>query len=194
MKSERRCGYCRDSGHIKRNCEELHSLRRNIFDHTITQRKSVYNMLVESGYGVGALVAWKSYNFNANGIIITHADSIPSQDFFSYRRIKYTKQVRVAYQFPQKTDYHYAGFNAAILGGGVSTVSLPMCSFYLGEKYDNASYGVKILSPSNDYDERVSENTFYKNIIIPERLQLPCDKVGLGEYDTVYLLPKNIQR
>jgi len=193
MATERKCGYCRAEGHIKRNCEMLHSQRRQVFEHEVQTRKNVYEDLVKSGYGVGALIQSKSYNGQVSGVVTTYANSIPRLSYYNTRRIKYSKQVKINFFYPVKTDYHYVGFDVAILGGGVGAVSSPYCSLFWPEEQEAfRTYGAKILSPSYDFDERVTDATFEQKIIVPERLILPIDKIGLRDYDTVYLHRKNL--
>lgn len=194
MASERKCGYCQYAGHIKRNCEMLHSQRRKLFDHVVRTRKLVHERLVQSGYGVGALVAVKSYNANDNGIITTYANYMPRMNYWASKNIKYSKQVRLNLITPLPEEYHYVGFDIAVLGGGVRTVSNPYCSLFMTDaEFQVRTYGSKVISPSYDMDERITDELIEKNIIIPERLVLPIDKVGLGQYEDVKLLRKNLQ-
>lgn len=192
--SERKCGYCRDEGHIKRNCSMLHEQRRTLFTHVVANRKRIYKELIESGYGVGALVEAKSYNGSFKGIITTFANSIPLYESYNTKRIKYSKQVRINYVHPRKDEYHYVGFQIAVLGGGVHTVSIPYCSLYWSTEgeFEKRTYGARILSPSYDLDETVGDEVFEKDIFIHERLTLAVDKVGLGMYEDAKLHKKNI--
>ena len=193
MATERKCGYCRDSGHIKRNCDMLHGQRAAIFNHEVQMRKRVYQDLVAGGYGVGALIESKAWNGTRTGVVTTYVNSIPRLSYYNTRRIKYSKQVKINYFVPTREEYHYVGFDFAILGGGTDSVSSPYCSlFWPYEQERHRSYGAKVLSPSYDLDERVTDDIFEQKISLPDRLVLPVDMVGLKEYEMAYLHRKNL--
>jgi hypothetical protein len=171
----------------------LHGQRAAIFNHEVQMRKRVYQDLVAGGYGVGALIESKAWNGARTGVVTTYVNSIPRLSYYNTRRIKYSKQVKINYFVPTREEYHYVGFDFAILGGGTDSVSTPYCSlFWPYEQERHRSYGAKVLSPSYDLDERVTDDIFEQKISLPDRLILPVDMVGLKEYETAYLHRKNL--
>lgn len=193
MADSRKCGYCREIGHARPVCPTLHAQRRKIFDHAVSQRKRVYKEMVVAGYGVGAMIEAKSYNSNVRGIITGYAGGIDRMDTYSMNRVRYSKQVNVVYHTPVKSDYTYVGFQIAILGGGVGDIHLPYISFFYNEKeYETRTYGARILAPSYDMDESLTDAAFENNIVIHDRLALPIDMVGVPAYEASRLIRKNL--
>ena len=55
-KVARRCGYCKEYGHIRRHCEILATDKTRLGDTILDYRNKVVNEVVNQGIGVGALV------------------------------------------------------------------------------------------------------------------------------------------
>jgi hypothetical protein len=190
MASSRKCGYCQMAGHIKRNCPTFHLQRKEVFLHTVAMRKKIYSELVERGYGVGALLRIKGYGGEKNSIIMSYADNITRWEFMGYRPIRYSKQVRLMPHTPTFDEWHYVSFKVHSSGQGgsqVETASLSLCNMVLPyDEFEQMNYASFVLSPSNDYDARVTDAIFEENIRLHDRLRLPTEKDGI-------LYRKNVQ-
>ena len=55
----RKCGYCKDLGHMRRHCETLAADKANLVDLTLDYRNKLVDEVVDQGIGKGALVATK---------------------------------------------------------------------------------------------------------------------------------------
>ena len=58
-KTPRKCGYCKDYGHMRRHCETLTADKALLVDLTLDYRNKLVDEVVDQGIGKGALVASK---------------------------------------------------------------------------------------------------------------------------------------
>lgn len=96
----RRCGYCRDYGHDNSKCKRRLDTIDAVLKHYYTERKRTVEMLIESGYGVGAMVQMYNYmNGEMEAAIITDPnDSVKTATYIDYRNVKYSKQTHVTFR------------------------------------------------------------------------------------------------
>jgi len=93
----RKCGYCRDVGHMMPDCklrlEQIDMIRR----HVVMQRQDIARLMPLNGFGIGAIVNAYDYLSGEEIPCILTQDSLDtamSQNFVEYRIVKYSKQAR----------------------------------------------------------------------------------------------------
>lgn len=96
--SSRKCGYCRELGHFAGQCPTKNNLIRVIRAHVGLQRKHIFRMLRESGWGVGAIVNGYSWYEGRNVAGIITAENLQNAVLYNNRMIeqnnvKYSKMV-----------------------------------------------------------------------------------------------------
>jgi hypothetical protein len=74
----RACSYCRQEGHINRNCQTRQEKLREVHNLNVVFRKHIYQKMMDSGYGPGTLVysQWHKKYFLVSGIIETNQINI----------------------------------------------------------------------------------------------------------------------
>lgn len=96
----KRCGYCRNVGHTKPNCEVMKYKIDMIKRFMPFERRNVLNLLAQNGYGDGAIVGAYSWRKGRDVSVMLTNDLIntfgtePSR-YIEYRQVKYCKRVRV---------------------------------------------------------------------------------------------------
>lgn len=96
--SDRRCGYCRQFNHTFPQCPnrlaEIDAIKR----HIVGERRRVNQMLIDSGYGIGAIIT--AYDYRSGEMIncVITPSSFESighyNQFFENRPVKYEKRVK----------------------------------------------------------------------------------------------------
>jgi len=59
VKSTRKCGYCKELGHMRRHCETLTADKARLVELTLDYRNKLADEVIDQGIGKGALVATK---------------------------------------------------------------------------------------------------------------------------------------
>lgn len=91
-----RCGYCREFNHNKRKCKKLAGEVEYIRKYIPAEMFKVHNLLVEKGWGLGAMVEVTDWAGNKHVCIIDDLRAIASSSYSytDYRNVKYSKQVK----------------------------------------------------------------------------------------------------
>jgi len=63
-KIDRKCGYCKEYGHMRRKCEVLAKDKTQLLDHIIEYRTSLRDEIVSKGIGSGALLAHDAVEYD----------------------------------------------------------------------------------------------------------------------------------
>lgn len=98
----RRCGYCRDYGHDFSKCSLRIGTKEAILKHVYNERKRIIEMMIGSGFGVGAMVNLYCYGQGMTPCIITDPNETIRDLYHGMlaecRMVKYSKQVAVTFR------------------------------------------------------------------------------------------------
>lgn len=172
MVTSRKCGWCEQIGHQKRNCETYHSERAYLWKQTIARRKELLSCMAATGMGMGAV-------FEAPGsaknkyIVIGNEESIPSWNFFTFNPIKYSKRVKLQ----ERDRFSWDSYRICVfsVNDGCKThlyvvLRELMLGGFKGEEGTLGWGSVRVLQPSNDPFEVNGEDVFKNNIWCNKRL------------------------
>lgn len=185
MATDRKCGWCEERGHQKRNCEVYHKLRLDIWQNTIKGRQEILDLMAQKGLGNGAIIEYADFSANKIFMTLQQGTNIRSWRFYSYRNIKYSKRVTATLHTGTNAMFDTYAIEALHIANGTSdTVGISRYGMtHGGSGGDNLSWGrFHILSPSHTpYD--VEPSMLKENIIIPLRLatKVEAEKVSWGE-------------
>lgn len=96
--SDRRCGYCREYGHMASKCKILSGQKEAILNHVAGERYALHNLLLENGVGLGTILRQTHYDGTVKEYVITSLLPLVQDrmDVLSeYRIHKYRKSVNV---------------------------------------------------------------------------------------------------
>lgn len=165
--AELKCGYCREATHRRPVCPKLHHQRMEIYNNTVDSRKSLYARAIKAGFANGAIVQFRDWGVPKIGTVLDLESSIPSWDFYNYRKVLYSKQVACTFLNPNDT---YTSFCIKVLvDGNTRQARVPTAVFWGRELPSYLSEDFKVLSSSHDEYE-VSDEVWSKDIEIHRRL------------------------
>lgn len=101
-----RCGYCREFNHNKRKCKKLAGEVEYIRKYIPAEMFKVHNLLVDKGWGLGAMVEVSDWTGGKHIGIIDDMRVIASNShsYTDFRNVKYSKQVKT---FLKNFSGHY---------------------------------------------------------------------------------------
>lgn len=181
--SNMKCGYCRVVGHRRPVCPLLHAQRREIYTNTVNQRKELYSLACKRGFGNGAIVRYTEWGTTHVGTVMDLEECIPLWQFYTYNRVKYTKQTRPTYNSIADAPYLQHIFKV-LLDGGMEHAHATTARIMGDTSYGNRW---EALSPS--YDEyEVGDSVWSSRICISRRIGLGDELVE--RWGDIYLNPQ----
>ena len=173
--AELKCGYCREATHRRPVCPKLHHQRREVYNNTVDRRKSLYSAAIKVGFANGAIIQFRDWSVVRLGTVLDVESSIPSWDFYNYRKVAYSKQVACTFLDPYDA---YTSFCIKVLvDGNTRLARVPTGVFFGREMPSYLADDFKVLSPSHDEYE-VADEVWGKDIEIHRRLALGTEITG----------------
>lgn len=184
----KRCGYCRDFGHMKPKCDDRLTIINNVMEHHYGERAAIHNLLMEKGFGIGAIVKFEGYDEDPY-VVISHSP-LTTSVLVEYRPVKYSKAVRTNLLSMTQRKYSekyesrveiMSRSRVTILVSPLSDMSRTMHFTVngknLGMQNDRFSYAMttEILVPSDDTDIDLGDLR-KQPIRLHERLMIPADE------------------
>ena len=97
MATSRKCGWCEEVGHQKRNCETYHSTRALVWKGTIARRAGLLERMAKMGVGNGAIIHIEERHDGADVkvpyMVLDNEEQVSLWSFFSFKNVKYSKRV-----------------------------------------------------------------------------------------------------
>ena len=174
MATSRKCGWCDQIGHQKRNCGTYHSERAYLWKQTIARRKEILSCMAATGIGMGAVIEINSgFKGKSQYLILDNEESIPYWNFFNFRNVKYSKRVTL-HEYDRFSYESYRIRVFSVKEGRETYVHLMLKELLQGGhkgKDDHLGWSsFRVLQPSNDPFEVCNEDVFKDRIWCNKRL------------------------
>lgn len=195
--SSRKCGYCRDVGHMSNVCPVRLGQIDDIKRHYVGERRALHEMVVRDGLGIGSIFKMKDYADNMFICTIrSHNSIVDNNSFIDSRDMRYMKSTRItynAYSRVKHTNSEESRFNHYSERAWFYLVINPLdnmarnmyMSVGIATREDGTSYinyqfsNIEMLSPSNDTD--MNSDMYYRPYYLPRRL--------VGNKAQAYVIP-----
>lgn len=183
--SSRKCGYCREIGHISNVCPIRNGQLEDYSRHIVNEKRALHHLVMNSGLGIGSILRFKDYrDIEHICTIRSHETLMTGNVFVDSRDMRYMKSVRLdfaSYSGLRHARAEESRFNHHSDRSWFYIVANPLDSLsknmYISvglESYDGRRHvsfqrsDLELLAPSNDTD--IPAERYRDGYYLPVRL------------------------